>query len=92
MLLGASTPPHASGVTWSTTWPGHAPRTLPVAGQGFARLNSASALRERGSAPASEAAVVSASSRLQISHVAFDAFGGALNIVKAGLVLNAGAD
>jgi hypothetical protein len=34
MFSGASAPPHASGFTWSTSYPGHAPRVLPVDGHG----------------------------------------------------------
>src|SRR6267378_6958060 len=34
MLLGRSVPPAHSGLMWSTTYPGHAPRALPVDGHG----------------------------------------------------------
>src|SRR5262245_88253 len=34
MLEGESGPPQASGLIWSTTYPGHAPLVFPVEGQG----------------------------------------------------------
>ena len=34
MFSGESAPPRLRGMTWSATYPGHAPVVLPVAGQG----------------------------------------------------------
>lgn len=53
MLAAASSPQHASAITWSTTHPGHAPDGNPVAGQGLARLNSATTVRLRAMRPES---------------------------------------
>jgi hypothetical protein len=39
MLLGESDPPQASGVLWSTSFPGHAPEVFPVDGHGWLFLN-----------------------------------------------------
>jgi hypothetical protein len=47
MFDGASAPPAQSGVTWSTCHPGHAPRTKPVDGQGFAPRNARTSERDR---------------------------------------------
>ncbi len=40
MLDGESDPPQASGVRWSTSYPGHLPLVLPVLGHGWFFLNT----------------------------------------------------
>ncbi len=40
ILLGESAPPRFSGVTWSTTYPGHRPEVFPVEGQGTECTNA----------------------------------------------------
>ena len=47
MFHETSGPPQASGMTWSTSHPGHEPVARPVTGHGWARRNVLTAAAER---------------------------------------------
>jgi hypothetical protein len=47
MLPASSAPPHARGLTWSTSYPGHAPRVILVDGQGWVLRNVSFGARSR---------------------------------------------
>jgi hypothetical protein len=62
MLLWSSGPLRFRGITWSTTYPGHAPAVLPVDGHGFARRNARRCAGLRLIRPLA--------SRVQVAHLA----------------------